>query len=295
MTKRTVHSVHSAPVQRHGPGLATTDIVGGALGDRLDPFIVVSFYEMSGPTFPPHPHAGFSVATYILPESPIGFINHDTLGNRNRIAPGALHVTVAGKGVQHEEQPERAGPTARGFQIWMDHANAAREIEPHALHLRAGEVPVAKIGGALVRAVLGFSNGVASPVIPPTPVRAIDVALEDRAFFSQSLDQQENAFLFLLEGRIRIGEAEARAGDVLSTARNGDTLEVEAQDGPARFTLFAGKPLNQQRVQRGPFVARDNSQLQRFMDDFQQGRFGALKRFADQPDWAPNDGQTLGR
>lgn len=295
MSGRTVHLIHSAPVQRHGPGLSTTDLTAAALGDHLDPFIVVSFYEMTGPTFPPHPHAGFSVATYILPESPIGFINHDTLGNRNRIAPGALHVTIAGAGVQHEEQPERAGSIARGFQIWIDHDNAAREIAPFAQHLRAADVPVVKIGGARVAAVLGYSNGAASPLVPPTPVRVIDVALEGGAAFSQSLNPQENAFLYILEGGIEVGGADARAGDVVSFARDGDMLAVEAADGGARLILFAGAPLNQRRVQRGPFVAGDAGQLQRFITRFQSTGFGSLKPFAAQPDWAPNDGQTLDR
>ncbi|NJL18620.1 MAG: hypothetical protein HC938_17155 [Nitrospira sp.] len=30
----------------------------------------------------------------------MAFFNQDTLGNKNRIAPGALHITVAGSGVQ---------------------------------------------------------------------------------------------------------------------------------------------------------------------------------------------------
>jgi redox-sensitive bicupin YhaK (pirin superfamily) len=294
MTPRSIHSIVRPPRERHGPGLVTTDLGGAELGPLMDPFIVVSYYEMAGPTFPPHPHAGFSVATYILPESPIGFVNHDTLGNKNRIAPGALHVTVAGRGVQHEEQPERGGAIARGFQIWIDHANGQREVAPHALHLRADDVPVVARDGAVVRAVLGASNGVASPVEPPTRVRVIDVALDKSARFSQALDAGENAFLIVLSGVAEIAGKRVEEAQAAVLTADGDQLIVSAPVA-VRFLLFAGHPLQHRRAQRGPFVAADSDQLQRFMTNFQAGRFGALTPFAAQPDWTPNDGQELDR
>lgn len=288
MTLRMLDSVLQPNVKRHGSGLVTADL-GGALGSELDPFIMVSLYEMAAPTFAPHPHAGFSVATYILPESPIGFLNQDTLGNRNRIGPGTLHVTVAGSGVQHEEQPERLGAVARGYQIWIDHGDAQREIAPHALHLAASDVPVVEREGATIRAVLGASNGVASPLSPPTKVRLIDVALEPNARFDQELQKREAAFLFILAGVVEISGARISAGQVALMGIDGETLSVSAHDGPARFTLFAGAPLQSRRVHGGPFVASSEAQLQRFTDRFRSGSFGALKPFAAQPNWTPND------
>lgn len=288
-----MQSIAQPPRQRHGPGLATTDLSETALGPAMDPFIVVSLYDMAGPTFPPHPHAGFSVATYILPESAIGFINHDTLGNRNRIAPGALHVTVAGSGVQHEEQPERTGSLARGFQIWIDHANSARDIAPFALHLRANDVPMVSRDGATIRVVLGTSNGLASPITAPTRVRVVDVALEPGARFHQQLANGENAFLLIHAGIAEIAGARVEAGAVAVLSNDSEDLSVSAPSDAARFTLFAGIPLRQRRVQRGPFVAKDAEQLQRFMTNFQNSGFGMLTPFAAQPDWKPNDGQEL--
>lgn len=290
---RTIQSTILPPRQRHGQGLATTDLSVAQLGSSIDPFIVVSLYEMEGPTFPPHPHAGFSVATYILPESAIGFVNHDTLGNRNRIAPGALHLTVAGSGVQHEEQPERTGSLARGLQIWIDHADTAREIAPYALHLRARDVPIVRRGGATVRVVMGASNGTASPVTPPTPVRVIDVALDSGGHFHQELAEGENAFILVHAGVAEISGAQVRAGAVAVLSTESERLSVSAPSGDARFTLFAGLPLRQHRVQRGPFVAKDAGQLQRFVSNFQRTGFGALAPFAAQLDWKPNDGQDL--
>lgn len=289
MTQRALASSLQPNVQRHGGGLVTADLGGGPFAAELDPFIMVSLYEMAAPTFPPHPHAGFSVATYILPESPIGFFNQDTLGNKNRIAPGALHITVAGSGVQHEEQPERLGSLARGYQIWIDHRDEQREVAPHALHLAQNDVPVIQRDGAVIRTVLGASNGSASPLTPPTPVRLIDVALGRGGRFDQSLASDETAFLFLLDGAIDIAGTTVNAGAVALTAPGGDELSVTAPQGPARFTLFAGAPLKSPRVHGGPFVASSQAQLGGFAANFRAGSFGVLKPFAAQPDWAPND------
>lgn len=275
MPNRTIESLFRPASAKHGAGLSTTDVGGPALAGRMGPFLMVSLYEMAGPTFPPHPHAGFSVATYILPESPIGFVNQDTLGNRNRIAPGALHVTVAGRGVLHEEQPERRGAVARGYQIWIDHADADREIAPYAKHLAADDAPVVAGQGATIRVMLGESSGARAPVSAPTSVRLIDVALVDGGQFEQRLLSEEAAFAMLLGGAVEVGGETASAGEVAFFSP-GEALRAKAVGGPARFTFFSGAPLRNSRVAGGPFVASTPAQLARFSNDFRAGKFGSL-------------------
>lgn len=289
MERRSIVRIATARKHQHGPGLATTDIGATELGESIDPFLVVSLYDMVGPTFPPHPHAGFSVATYILPESPIGFVNQDSLGNRNRIAPGALHMTVAGRGVIHEEQPERSGSTARGYQIWIDHANANREVDPYALHLRADDVPIASSESGTVRVVVGESNGMRSPLTPPTEIAIVDVILTPNALFTHRLPTNDQAFVLMLAGSSSIAGQAITAGEVAATSL-GDEIAVLAGPAGARLTLFAGKPLRHSKVQGGPFVANDPTQLALFDKAYRAGEFGGLTPFAAQPDWAPSEG-----
>jgi redox-sensitive bicupin YhaK (pirin superfamily) len=277
----------------HGPGLTTYDATEAELGADMDPFIVVSLYDMAGPTFPPHPHAGFAVATYMLPESPVGFINQDSLGHRNEIPPGALHVTVAGSGVLHEEQPAARGRVARGFQIWIDFLNGSRSVAPTALHLPAADVPTVNRDGAKIRAVLGESNGVRSPLSLPTAVRIIDVALEADASFTQMLGSDENAFVLVIDGGVvMVDDASpvqrATASQLIRSEPGGETLTLRAGTDAnglargARFTLFAGMPFKQPRAQRGPMVASDVMELQRFMSAYSAGSFRRLTPFAAQ-------------
>jgi redox-sensitive bicupin YhaK (pirin superfamily) len=282
MTQRSITTILEAPTSRHGAGLVTRDASSAVLGADLDPFIMVSLYDMAGPTFPPHPHAGFAVATYMLPESATGFLNQDSLGHLNAIPPGALHVTVAGSGVQHEEQPQTPGVLARGYQIWIDLENGARQVAPHALHLGADDVPIVTGDGFKARVVLGSSHGVRSPVSLPTDVRLIDVTLAPGARFTQDLAPDETAFVFMIAGAAGQDGQTAHGGELARTDTGEGDLTLEAGLDGARFTLFAGRPYRQPRAQRGPFVASDSRELAGFMAAFAEGRFGPLTPFADQ-------------
>ncbi len=57
----------------------------------IDPFLGVDHAWISAPTFPAHPHAGFSAVSYVFADSETGIANRDSLGNRNVILPGGLH------------------------------------------------------------------------------------------------------------------------------------------------------------------------------------------------------------
>lgn len=278
---RTVHAVDTLPEQRHGSRLVTRDAAPSTLGSDLDPFLMVSLYAMRGATFPPHPHAGFMVATYILPESEIGFVNQDSLGTRNRIAPGSLHVTVAGRGVLHEEQPEVEGALAQGFQIWIDLPAALRESAPQALHLAAEQVPRRALPGVELRVVLGEAAGLRSPLRLPTAVSLFDLRLEPQARLDLELSEAHQAFVFVLGGSVEAGERRAEAGQLLRTRADGAVLPLAAGADGARFSVFAGAPLRQPRMMRGPFVANNDAQLMRFASAHAAGRFGVLKPFAN--------------
>lgn len=278
-TARSVLAVETLAERRLGPNLVTRDVQLGTHSPDLDPFLMVSLYAMRGATFPPHPHAGFMVATYIVPESEIGFVNQDSLGTRNRIAPGALHVTVAGRGVLHEEQPEVEGRLAVGFQIWIDLPEAQRERAPEALHLAPERVPLAALPGAAVRVVLGQVAGMTSPLELPTAVALLDVTMPPYARCELPLSASDHAFAFVRGGSLDAGRHHADAGQLLRTRADGGLLALAAGAAGARFTVFAGPPLSQPRLMQGPFVASDPQQLRRFASDHAAGRFGKLQPF----------------
>jgi redox-sensitive bicupin YhaK (pirin superfamily) len=264
------------PAGMNVPGLTTHDLTFQNFRDQINPFLIISLFDMTGPVFPPHPHAGFSVATYIFPESEIGFWNQDTIGNTNMIAPGALHWTVAGKGLMHEETVTRSGRHALGFQIWIDHAADQRQIAPAGLHLGANDVPLIKTEGVTRRVLVGASGDVSSPLTAPTPVRLIDFELQAGAEVSETVHPGENAFVWVRSGEIKLGAERLGAGEAAFVT--GASFTAIAKSA-ARFTLFAARPINQTIQPGGPFVGSDSGEIAAFKANYQSGGMGRLTPF----------------
>ncbi|MCF6446043.1 pirin family protein [Nereida sp. MMG025] len=282
MTQRNVESIFTAPKGLDAPLISSHDVTRMNVGARMDPFLIASLFDMKGPVFPPHPHAGFAVMTYILPESETGFVNQDSTGFSNVIAPGELHVTVAGRGLQHEETNVVAGKSALGFQIWIDLPNDHRQDAPSALHLTDENVPSLVNDTQSIRVLAGASNGITSPVDIPTQFRLIDANLKKNAPFVQDLTPTETAYVHVLAGTVEVDGQMANAGDVIFTERGNETLAMKAGEQGARFMLFAGEPLHQEPRFGGPFVASNAEELAGFKRAFAAGHMGTLTAFADQ-------------
>ncbi len=282
MQVRNPMKIISATLGMESPLIQTHDVTRQDTGDLMNPFLIVSLFEMKGPVFPPHPHAGFAVMTYILPESETGFVNQDSTGFSNEIAPGDVHLTFAGSGLLHEETNKVEGQSAVGFQIWLDVPNANRRDAPTATHLKHAEVETLRSGNGTIRALAGASNGLKSKIDIPTQFRLIDVSLNPDASFEQDLSATETAYLYVISGAVSVGDLAAKAGDVLFTEPSGTLLAATARRDGARFILFAGEPLKQDPVFGGPFVASNHEELTDFKRAFASGAMGRLTAFADQ-------------
>ncbi len=138
------------------PGLKGVDMFASQY--PIEPFLVFTEYLMDRPVFGPHPHAGISVMTYMLPDSKNSFINRDSLGDFSEIEPGGLHISQAGRGLQHDEFPKVTGVDAHGFQIWINHADKDRLVTPKAIHASANEIVEIKTEDYKLRIVHGECN-----------------------------------------------------------------------------------------------------------------------------------------
>lgn len=279
MCERQFRCVINLPRQSRAPGFEVAFLHPEAVGNSFDPFLQIDAFALAEPVFKPHPHTGFSAVTYILPESPIGFINRDSLGNRQRIAPGSLHWTAAGSGLLHEEVPEQLGVAAIGLQMFIDLPLAEKEAPPRWLHLDAGDVPRVHAGEADIRVVVGASNGTSSPLQSPTPgVRLIDVTVSPGGHFLQDLAAGENANIYVLSGSATLGgnPTSLEAFDLATTTVRETLLTMRAGPNGARFILFGGMPLNQPIVSQGPFVTSTQEQMRRAIASYTSGVMGRL-------------------
>jgi hypothetical protein len=215
----------------------------------IDPFLGIDHAWINAPTFPPHPHAGFSAVSYLFLDSETGISNRDSLGNRNLIMPGGLHWTAAGHGVVHEEVPAEIGKTAHMLQIFVNLARERQSAAPFALSLAPQDVPVVQLPGARIRVPLGRFGEAHPPLTPPTEVRLLDISLDDEAEVDVPVAAGHSAFVMPIFGTLIIDDQRFDTNElrlpILPTQAEARTVKIQAKHGSTKAVLFAGPPLRQ--------------------------------------------------
>lgn len=246
----------------------------------LDPFIGIDHAWMSAPTFPPHPHAGFSAVTYLFLDSETGIANRDSQGNRTLIEPGGLHWTAAGRGVVHEENPAVLGSTTHLLQVFVNLPQVRQTDAPFALTLRPQDVPVVQRSGARVRVPLGSFAEAKSPLNPPTDVTLLDVALEPWASVDIPVPAGQRAFFMPVFGSAEIdGEVfglDDLSAPILPTSAKATTHKLMARASGAKVAVFIGQPLHQPILSNGPIAFANQEHLVAAAAAYQRGELGSL-------------------
>jgi redox-sensitive bicupin YhaK (pirin superfamily) len=275
MRPRSVAAAVSLPEHRMGPGFVTRSLRG--FPDRpLDPFLSVDHFWMSQPTFPPHPHAGFSAVTWMFEDSPGAFVNRDSLGDRSRIGPGALHWTQAARGMMHEEVPERPGVGCHGLQIFVNLRSDHKDAPPAAFH--ADVLPLATGPGWRARVLAGRVGDVVSPLGSLlTPVSLLDVVVDPGASFVLPVAPEDAMFALAIDGQGRAGATGTPlpAHAAVAFADDGDAVTIRA-DTTLHVVIGGGRPLREAVVAGGPFVMNRREDLDAAAERYRRGAMGAL-------------------
>jgi redox-sensitive bicupin YhaK (pirin superfamily) len=272
---RRVASIVALPEHRMSPGFTARSLRGFPVG-ALDPFLSIDHFRMSQPTFPPHPHAGFSAVTWLFEDSPGAFINRDSLGDRSRISPGSVHWTQAGRGMMHEEIPEVPGVESHGLQIFVNLSAEHKNAAPRAFH--ADVLPVVTGPGWRAKVVAGQLGDVESPLRELlTPVRLLDVALDAGAQVVLPVEPGHTAFALSISGHGHAGPERAAlpAHSAVSFADDGDALVLSAETA-LRVVIGGGQPLREPVVFGGPFVMNRREEIEAAQGRFRRGEMGSL-------------------
>lgn len=252
----------------------------GADPAQLDPFIGIDHAWMSAPTFPPHPHAGFSAVTYLFLDSETGMANRDSLGTRNLIEPGGLHWTAAGRGVVHEEVPAVTGSTTHLLQIFVNLPEARQNAAPFALSLASQDVPMVQLPGARVRVPLGSYGEVHSPLAPPTDVTLLDISLEADAELAIPVPAGHRVFVMPVNGSAEIDGVGFGLDDLgavfLPISDAATSHRLVAKDGVSKVAVFIGEPLRQPLFSNGPMAFASQQNLIAATAAYQRGDMGRL-------------------
>jgi len=259
-----------------GAGVRLTRVIGTHQLLQLDPFLLLDDFRSDNPDdyiggFPPHPHRGFETVTYLL----AGRMAHkDNAGHAGELKSGGVQWMTAGRGVVHSEMPMQENGLLAGFQLWVNLPAAQKMTAPRYQEFDAGSIPSeTREAGVEVRVIAGETGrGTRGPVTDlATPVSYFDISLPAGSRFEEPLPAAFNAFVYLVEGAVRIG---GQPVSPLSLAQLGEggSVVIEA-DEASRLLLVAGRPLNEPIARRGPFVMNTEAELRQAFTDYQEGRF----------------------
>ena len=204
--RQTMTGVVKGQPIRIGSGFSALHFGEDMFSGLIDPVVMVDHFEMTIPTFDPHPHAGISAVTYMFEDSTAPHVNYDSLGNHMPIEPGALHWLAAGRGAIHTEQPEGANPRVHALQIFVNLPADRKAIEPFAVHVESQDIPELQGPGLRVRVVLGETFGIRQPATDalPEPFTLLDGFLSSSAVFHHAVPEGWNAMVCVIEGRMTV-------------------------------------------------------------------------------------------
>ncbi|MEQ1769844.1 MAG: pirin family protein [Devosia sp.] len=252
----------------------------------FDHFGPVQFIAGQGMDIGAHPHIGLSTVTWLFD----GVITHrDSENNVMDIAPGAMNLMTAGRGIAHSERsPEQTragGHGLLGLQSWIALPEALEETDPGFQHFSSEVLPVVESKGVRARVIAGKGFGAVSPVKTLSDWFYLEVNLA--AGLSVPLDADyEDRGIYLVEGEVEIA-GEQFAAPRLLVFRPGDRITVKAVT-PVRMMFLGGATMEGPRHIWWNFVSSSKERIEQAKEDWKLGRFGPvpgehdLLRFPDQ-------------
>ena len=231
---------------------------------------------------PDHPHRGFETVTYMLAGE---FEHRDSAGHAGRLQAGDVQWMTAGSGVVHSEMPStrimEQGGRVHGFQIWVNLPARLKMTMPRYQEVTASHIPegVSVDGLARVRVIAGEALGVSARIDTHTPIVYQHWILQPGANIDQPLAADYNALLYVFSGELLSSEQSLADGE-LGVLGQGSSVNLSVPESAAQTTqllLLGGVPLGEPMVQHGPFVMNTRQEITQAIEDYQQGRMGAIQ------------------
>lgn len=238
-----------------------------------DPFIALmdDFLDKKDdePVGGPHPHAGFETVSLLL-EGEIGDETHT-------MKQGDFQMMTAGSGIVHSETIEGRS-RMRLLQMWLNLPKADRWTAPRVQDLAFENAPAAERNGVQTVLYSGTFAGLRSPVKNYVPLIVADIRLQPGATLSEFLPASYNAFLYVIEGNVAVGD-EVKGLEInqigwlsRGVADEQSMLTVIAGPEGARVVLYAGEPQNDSIVSHGPFISDHQEEIKELYSDFRHGK-----------------------
>jgi redox-sensitive bicupin YhaK (pirin superfamily) len=260
-----------------GAGVLLRRSFGPRRSNEYDPFLLFDHFAFNDPNegpirgFPMHPHRGIETVTYMLE----GSVRHrDSLENAGSIGSGDVQWMTSGRGILHEEMPQRS-PEGNifGFQLWVNLPARMKMSAPRYQEVSDQTIPAVEKNGVKIRLVAGTVDGVSGPVteIAAAPLY-MDVQLAPDMEWTLPTPEGHTVIAYVFEGE-GVFSGETVSSVMMVKYEDGDHVHVKTENSPTRFMLMAGAPFKEPIVPYGPFVMNTEEEIYQALADLRAGTF----------------------
>ena len=255
-----------------GAGHIARRVVGGNFAET-DPFIYLMDDMLdkkdSSPAGGPHPHAGFETVSLL--------VDGEITEMMESMKAGDFQVMTAGSGTVHTEpivQPTKA----RLFQLWLDLPKKDRQAKPRLQIMPAEHVPTSDKNGIKLKLYSGSLNGLSSPVQNYVPLIVAEFELKPNITTIQQIPANYNTFIYVINGSVKVGEDSKllKKDQVgwLNLFENDSLSELKLESGEegVRFVIYSAKPLGEEIVSYGPFIADTIDDIKELYQKYSAGK-----------------------
>ena len=258
-------------------GFEVRRLLPGHPHKMVGPFI---FFDHMGPArlapgtgvdVRPHPHIGLATVTYLFEGA---FMHRDSLGNVQRIEPGAVNWMTAGHGIVHSERSpddERpAGPRLHGIQTWVALPREHERVEPSFSHHPKETIPLITLPGAYLHLIAGTAFGRTSPTPTYSPMFYLAAEMEAGAALELPLEHEERA-VYVVSGDVEVADTPVAVRH-MAVAPAAEHVRVCARSA-ARVLLVGGAAMDGDRHIWWNFVASSRELMDAAAERWKAGGF----------------------
>lgn len=256
-----------------GAGVQLVRVLGHSDVTDFDPFLMLDSFDSTDPAdyikgFPMHPHRGIETITYLID----GMMEHeDSLGNKGIIKSGQCQWMTAGSGILHQEMP-KTSPRMLGVQLWLNLPQHQKMTAPAYQDVTEEMMTTVFLDGATLKVISGHYNEHKGTTPKYINATIYDVHLESGKSITLDTNQEENVFIFLIDGDAIVGDREINAKSAVLFGE-GNQITITAPSSPSRFLYFSAKPLREPIAWGGPIVMNTHDELMYAFKELEQGTF----------------------
>jgi len=246
---------------------------------ETDPFIAlmddVLDKKDNSPAGGPHPHAGFETVSLLVDGKITEMLES--------MKKGDFQIMTAGSGIVHTETINTP-TTGRLFQLWLNLPKRDRWTTPRLQILPSEHTPVSEQNGVTLRLYSGSLDGLSSPIQNYVPLITAEITIKPGISTTLKIPANFNTFLVAVNGSAEVGEdkkllVEDQVGWLDHSDEDTQSeLKLTAGEEGARLILYAARPLREEIVSHGPFIADSADDIQRLYREYRGGKMKHISK-----------------